>query len=507
MTRPARVFLLSGASLVVIALVALIGIAAREGGNLQQYEAAMRAKGEKLSFAELTSGRQTNALDSHEVITNAASKLASPRLSPGLIVLRQYTGPGRAQVTWAQADPTWSQSTGSATNPTWANIAALMEAAQDTLLEVRQALKEPAADAGPCTNMLTGRRVNFVTIRTVAQWLMGAAECELHQGRLEPALQDLEALAGLANMEREEPTLVAQMIRVAVAGLGLEATWEALQAPGWTEPQLARLQKAWEPVDLVQAAEKGMVGERASGYELFTQIRRCPGPRIGRLFRSWFGSSASKASLRDLATDYFLLPAYKLACISDDELLYLKTMEEAIGAPRLLKARRPWPEAKQATATVSARLNAVAGTPGHYRYYVSLMSIPNFTRAAERACCVETERQMTLAVIGLKRYQLRHGNLPASLQGLAPEFLPAVPYDPMSGKPLCYRPKPDGSFVLYSVGEDGQDDGGDPNPAVGNYLGLWQGRDAVWPAAVSEASYPSGTSPRQPPRHHIVASP
>ncbi len=53
----------------------------------------------------------------------------------------------------------------------------------------------------------------------------------------------------------------------------------------------------------------------------------------------------------------------------------------------------------------------------------------------------------------------------------------------MSGQALCYRVGANGSFALYSVGEDGQDDGGDANPPPGSKLGLWEGRDAVWPSA------------------------
>jgi hypothetical protein len=187
-----------------------------------------------------------------------------------------------------------------------------------------------------------------------------------------------------------------------------------------------------------------------------------------------------------MVADYLYLPVYKLAWVSDDELFYLQTMQEALTAPRLLKALHPWPEARQATTKVGARLNAIASGAGKFRYYVSIMAIPNFTRANERAAHVETERQMTLAAIALKRYQLRHGRLPTSLDALVPQFLPAAPYDPMSGKSLCYRLKPDGSFLLYSVGEDGKDDGGDPKPAGGNRYGLWGGRDAVWPMAASE---------------------
>jgi hypothetical protein len=181
------------------------------------------------------------------------------------------------------------------------------------------------------------------------------------------------------------------------------------------------------------------------------------------------------------------LPAYKLAWISNDELLYLQSMEQTIAAPRLLKARHPWTEASQAPAKVGMRLNAAGSGVGKFRYYVSMVAIPNFVRATERAACVETERQMTLAAIALKRYQLRHGRLPTSLPALVPEFLLAAPCDPMSGKDLCYRLKPDGCFVLYSVGRDGKDEGGDATPVSGTAFGLWEGRDVVWPVAADQA--------------------
>jgi len=114
------------------------------------------------------------------------------------------------------------------------------------------------------------------------------------------------------------------------------------------------------------------------------------------------------------------------------------------------------------------------------------MCIPNFTRAGERAVQTETERQMTLAAIAMKRLHLRHGQLPPRLDALVPEFLPAVPYDYMSAKPLGYRLKAEGSYVLYSVGEDGNDDGGDATPPPGHPNGLWTGRDAVWPTPANE---------------------
>ena len=474
----------------------LLGARSSSRSALQMYERELRAKGEKLTFAELTRGRQTNAVDSHALITNATAKLSGARLAPGLLEPRRYVGPGQASVTWRQASPRWAQSAGPGSSGTWEEFAAQMQAAQSTLQEIREALREPAADAGPATNMLVGHRVNFVAIRYAAQWLMGAAENELHQGRL--GLQDLEALAALGRMERDEYTLVAQMIRIAVANLGLAVTWEALQAPDWTEPQLERLQKAWEPVDLVEAVEKGFAGARAGGYEMFALVRHSSGPQTGRSVRTgWnWGWPAPKATFEDVVMDYLYFPAYKLTSIDADELLYLRTMQENIAALRLVKAHRPWPDVKQAVLKAGPPVNQLASAPDRFRYPLSRIGIPNYLKASVTAVHAETERQMMLAAIALKRFQLRHGKLPPSLEALVPELLPAVPYDSMSAKPLGYRLKADGSYVLYSVGEDGKDDGGDPNPPPGTPAGLWGGRDAVWPSPAAEPGEP----PRQPDR-------
>ena len=58
----------------------------------------------------------------------------------------------------------------------------------------------------------------------------------------------------------------------------------------------------------------------------------------------------------------------------------------------------------------------------------------------------------------------------------------------MDGKPLRYALNSDGTYVLYSVGDDGKDDGGDASPAAASKSTYWlQGRDWVWPQPASEA--------------------
>ncbi|HYE62156.1 MAG TPA: hypothetical protein VD997_09175 [Phycisphaerales bacterium] len=74
-------------------------------------------------------------------------------------------------------------------------------------------------------------------------------------------------------------------------------------------------------------------------------------------------------------------------------------------------------------------------------------------------------------VLAVERYRDRHaGQAPQRLEALVPEYVASLPRDPISGKPLVYRvldaaADPQGrSYVLYSVGGDGIDNGGEYDP-------------------------------------------
>ena len=69
--------------------------------------------------------------------------------------------------------------------------------------------------------------------------------------------------------------------------------------------------------------------------------------------------------------------------------------------------------------------------------------------------------RLSLCELALRQYRLKHGLEPKKLADLVPDYLPAVPTDPFSGRPLIYRPTASG-YQLYSVGPDRVDDGGKP---------------------------------------------
>jgi hypothetical protein len=104
---------------------------------------------------------------------------------------------------------------------------------------------------------------------------------------------------------------------------------------------------------------------------------------------------------------------------------------------------------------------------------------------------VEAARRLTVTAIALKRYQLRQGSFPPALTSLVPEFISTVPLDPVDGQPLRYRRNAGGTFLLYSIGENGVDDGGDPSleKGVQSSSFYWQNDralDWVWPQPATE---------------------
>jgi hypothetical protein len=74
-----------------------------------------------------------------------------------------------------------------------------------------------------------------------------------------------------------------------------------------------------------------------------------------------------------------------------------------------------------------------------------------------KACAGEALHRMTIVTIALRRHELAHGRLPATLRELVPTYLPEVPLDPFDGQPLRWDAT---KKWLYSVSENQRDNHG-----------------------------------------------
>jgi len=100
--------------------------------------------------------------------------------------------------------------------------------------------------------------------------------------------------------------------------------------------------------------------------------------------------------------------------------------------------------------------------------------LQTFMPAARQATVAElrgiARERVVIVGFALAVFYAEHNAYPESLTELVPSVLPQLPRDPWSGQDLIYRRTSDG-FVLYSVADDMQDNGGTLlDPQAGNQL-------------------------------------
>jgi hypothetical protein len=383
----------------------------------------------------------------------------------------QFVPPNCARVTWSKDQLTGVLSNEGGTNApvvSWTEIKRRVTEAGPALRELQRIVESPAPNFG-------FRNRSFETPSIwkekcqASSWLACAALLNLRDGHHQEALANIQALAGLADLHREECLFVEQIGRVAIGGACIALTWEALQLGGWNDQQLASLQRIWERFDFLTALEKGLEGERAFPLELLARLRS---PQ----FRA---QSRAKAS----PTPWNYGSRFPAGVLENDALYGLCHLQGTLILARQLQGGRPLNEVMESLREHQAGIDAKSRSVTRIFYVISVLGILDVSKAVELAGQVEALRRLAVVAIALHRHELKHGRFPASINNLAPEFLAAIPRDCMDGKNLKYRVSHDGMFSLYSAGSDGRDDGGDPTPLQSD-SGFGRGRDTVWPTAL-----------------------
>jgi hypothetical protein len=445
-------------------------------GELEIYKARLRAQGERLSLAELRPNRtsQTNKesaewVDHAQRLGNSEAKIQPP------LEMMRYVGRGTARVFWAQSSVK-IENVGKMEEFPWSDLHSQMIRAEPVLSELRRALQRPPADLGwDYQNPLASPRPPLIPLRQAVQWLAAAAADDLNRGELGAARANVLAIIDGARVHRHEWGLVEQMVRVAVAGLGIAATWEGLQAQGWADADLAQIQAAWQELRLLQEMPATCEMERAAGLYYLAYVRT-------NGMQGLFTGAPSQKSWTDYWDEIVLEPVWKHGFSDSDELLFLQTMQEILDAIRIEQNERSWLKMQPVLSNAMARATSPISKFGSMKYRFTPMAIANWERALHTAAKTETLKQMTIGAIAIKRHELAHGRPPARLEELVPQFLTEIPRDLMDGGHIRYLVGDNGDYTLYSVGENGVDDGGDPSDSKESpRRELWAGRDAVWP--------------------------
>jgi hypothetical protein len=417
----------------------------------------------------------------------------------------QMVAPGKAMAAWLQPEVRGYDYSGNGMTNSWEDFDADVALHRPAMELLKEVFSRPRLDFA--LDYKKGAYLalpHLADFKRTAQVLSAATVSDLHHGDTGAAATNLCTLLALVRGNHDEPLAISHLVRIAMVAIAESPTWELLQATNATDAQLALLQTNWEQMEFLNAVEKAVAAERAFLKDSVEKAR-ADGAEFDRMMGSFGGSGSAPARFKwswnlDELGDSLKYSSGKILWRTSwsytEERHFLQADQIVLETLRAMETNSQF--LKLPYDAMQGKLSTLGLTNAGAALFRAL-KIPDFGEMLEpgfmgsmilKAIRIEAARRVIVAAIAVKRFQLQHGKLPETLGELASEFFPSVPVDPYDGKPLRYHPNADGTFLLYCVGEDGVDDGGDPSLAAGasSVLIYWQGshvRDWVWPQAAT----------------------
>jgi hypothetical protein len=304
--------------------------------------------------------------------------------------------------------------------------------------------------------------------RGLSKCLAARAMLILSEGKYDDAWQDLLACHRLARLVGRGATLIDGLVGMAIENMTATADLAFLERvqrdPKRIESCLRDLKKL-PPFPGI--ADKVNLGERFMLLDVVFMVDRHGFKYLEALSNghakdfNLLGAILGEAILRNIDWD----PALRNA-----NNWYDRMTTAARGAERTTR-KREWnkvhddllalkgkvvEEGGLGQALLEGKDGARGKAVGDVIICLMVPAVYKVQDAADRS--VQTQDNLQLA-FALALYHCDHKQYPKSLDALAPKYLPKVPEDMFSGKPLVYRPTENG-YLLYSVGMNGKDDGG-----------------------------------------------
>jgi hypothetical protein len=296
-------------------------------------------------------------------------------------------------------------------------------------------------------NPLDVRLLTQQDTRRVARLLMYDVLRQAQAGDMRQALASCRAGLNAGRSLGDEPLIISQLIRTACVAVACQSVERALSQGEPPADELLALQRLLQHEAAFPALLVALRGERALLHETLGALEGGD-VALGEVLGN-DPEDRQGAALRRLVPGWYLRDTLRA-----DHPRALGLMTRRIREAQL--PPREQPAAEQAFAA-----DARALPP--WEALATRALLPAVGKIGE----VERRRlahlRCLLAAVAAERYRLAHGAWPESLGQLAPGLLTEVPPDPFDGRPLRYRRFAEG-VVVYSVGENGQDDGGRVRP-------------------------------------------
>ena|ERR1017187_7880894 len=296
------------------------------------------------------------------------------------------------------------------------------------------------SDVSDSHKMITPQIKQFGAVRQGERLLYLESLLASADGDTQRAVKSIVASLALAESGTGRSVLISYFVEHACVELTISSLEQALGRAIFNEQQLTELSDAFDRVETNNAFTDAVIGERAWAYGEWRELRtgQTPAKDLILLF-----PDRIERFDRTLATIY-----RPTGLVDFDYLGYMGFLDDFLGTTNI-----PFPRRLEKIHTLQRDRASLKTLP------IARMNAALLSDSAKTEARLQAHLRAVSVALSVERYRVTKNVLPDSLGDLVPEFLTAVPIDPFDGQPLRYKKLAKG-YVVYSVGEDGKDDGG-----------------------------------------------
>lgn len=264
------------------------------------------------------------------------------------------------------------------------------------------------------------------------------------------AVVSVQSLFALSHSLEKEPLVRSYLARLECQRIAIGSLQDLLGRTVLTDAHLDALGAALEKADDPRGLARAFIGQRCIGIHGFNMLQDA----LDVVALPTHSRSLGQRFLIGLNV-LFSSPAYLYelcGLLQWDELDYLRFMDRYIQT-----AQTGFPERIDAAQELRRSLERQSELHALTRAWLRGMNGP---RVVLKDAAMTARLRTARIAIAVERFRLAHGQFPDTLMELDPFGMRAVPTDPFDGRSLRYKRLSTG-YIVYSVGEDGRDDGGD----------------------------------------------
>ena len=316
-----------------------------------------------------------------------------------------------------------------------------------------------AADRDSCRYQRDWTRPSFdmllpemQSLRKAAQLLVLKTRREAADGNAEDALRDVALIQRIGRHAASEPILISNLVGIAIDTMALDTLAQVL--PTLRKSDLAVLD-APEIRDLITtppAFASHLYGEEAFGLSVFADLSDDQRGVINLV--DLLGNGQSQPSALHIPPLSLL---YRVFFLPADLAGYRSIMTQYQAAA---SRTEPYPDLTKRIDAIETQIRD--GSPG----MLSSMIVPALGAVFRSQTRSVAHHRAATALVAATQQRLETGAVPETFDELAAQLVPPASRDPFTADQPLVLKQTDDAVLVYSIGHDGEDDGGPVAPGA-----------------------------------------